>query len=217
MPLEEIELSLTDLSLPEGGAEWIAEANRRIDALFESGENNKYPTYLPSDPVQAFAALNEITQKELPLGRNFCEWGSGYGIVTGLASMAGYEAYGIEQEIDLVESAEQLAADMKVDATFCCTNYLPEGFDSYVGMGAEYLMEAEEMQSRDPEMISELAYEGMDIEIADIDVFFVFPSPQQQDFVQELFDAIAVEGAILICYHKMGRSYAFRKIGEEDW
>ena len=45
--------------------------------------------FVPSDYDMAWRCLNA-----LPRGR-FCEWGSGFGIVTGLAEMLGFESYGI--------------------------------------------------------------------------------------------------------------------------
>ena len=49
-----------------------------------------------------------------------------------------------------------------------------------------------------------------------VDVFFVYPWPMEQEFMQELFDAVAVEGAILISYHKAGEICAFQKLDSEN-
>ena len=62
----------------------------------------------------------------------------------------------------------------------------------------------------------------MDCELADIDVFFVYPWPMEQEFMLQLFEAVAVEGAILLSYHKDGEVVANRKVSgddevEDDW
>ena len=46
----------------------------------------------------------------IPRGR-FCEWGSGMGVVTGLAETLGFNAYGIEINADLAAAADQFSAE----------------------------------------------------------------------------------------------------------
>jgi hypothetical protein len=58
----------------------------------------------------------------------------------------------------------------------------------------------------------ELQYDGMACNIADIDLFFAYPWPEEQELMQKLFDAVAMEGAILIAYHSAREICAFRKL-----
>jgi hypothetical protein len=37
--------------------------------------------------------------------------------------------------------------------------------------------------------------------IADIGLFFAYPWPEERDLIQELFEAVARQGAILVMYH----------------
>jgi hypothetical protein len=96
------------------------------------------------------------------------------------------------------------------------TSYVPDGYDSYAGMGGEVLIKEERMGSPDDHVHSALIYDGMDREVAEIDVFFVYPWPLEQAFMRELFDEIAGEGAILIAFHKSGEILVWRKIGDSD-
>lgn len=58
--------------------------------------------FVPSNYELAWSTLDA-----LPRGR-FCEWGSGLGIVTGLAELLGFDAYGIETDADLCRQSRQL-------------------------------------------------------------------------------------------------------------
>jgi hypothetical protein len=220
MPLEEIELSLPTppYSAPEAVAQWTAESDRRIDEFFHSERNRKLPKYLPSDPELLHAVLQSITEDDLPLGRVFCEWGSGFGVGTGIAALLGYEAWGIELEDELVGIAEKLADDMGVDANFLATSYLPEGYESAEGVGGEILIRDAVFSHPDDTAgrVGEIGYEGMDRELSEVDVFYVYPWPYQQEFMHQLFDALAVEGAILITYLGSGEISVWRKIADED-
>jgi hypothetical protein len=78
-------------------------------ALIESGRA-RFGTvhvfdFVPSDYEQVWRLLDA-----LPRGR-FCEWGSGFGIVTGLAAMLGFDVCGIEVDGRLAEASRQLLAE----------------------------------------------------------------------------------------------------------
>ena len=44
-------------------------------------------------------------------------------------------------------------------------------------------------------------YDDMDIGLDEIDVFFVYPWPGEQEMMLKLFDSVASEDAILIAYY----------------
>ncbi len=218
MPLEEIELQLDGGELPERAAALIEEANRRLDHLFETNHNRRVPRFLPSDPVLLYGALESLTRKGIPPGRVFCEWGSGFGVGACLASMLGYKAYGLEIEDDLVALAVELARDMEIEVKNLCTSYFPEGFGSYPAQGgAELITPAP--SSRWEEIAHTVpAYEGMDHEVDEIDLFYVYPWPGEQELMHNLFDAVAADGAVLIAYYGDKDIAAYRKVlGEETW
>ena len=57
-----------------------------------------------------------------------------------------------------------------------------------------------------------LRYNGMAIAIAEIGVFFAYPWPEEQELMQQLFDAVAREGAILVVYHTDTDIRVLRKV-----
>jgi hypothetical protein len=74
--------------------------------------------YVPSNYDVVYAALST-----LPRGR-FCEWGSGMGIITGLAEMLGFNAHGIELDPRLVAASRRLLADFGLSASIGTGDYL---------------------------------------------------------------------------------------------
>jgi Methyltransferase domain len=216
MAVEEIELDLSNDELPDEIQAIVDESDSRIDELFASGGNVEVPRYMPSDPELFFRVLEAMTERDLPLGRVFCEWGCGFGVCACIAAKLGYETYGIELDPKMAKKARRLADDLGIPIEVVETSYVPDGYDSHSGMGGEVLIKEDEMHSRDDHVVSELIYDGMDREIAEIDVFFVYPWPLEQDFMRELFDEIAAEGAILIAFHKSGEILTCRKIHDDD-
>ena len=211
LALTEIDLEIDlDRKLPDRVAAYLDEANRRIDHLFATEKNKRTPKFIPSDSELFYWALEYLTSKDLTMGHVFCEWGSGYGLATSLAALLGYEAYGIEIEPSLIEAAGNLARDLDVDSRFLCSSYMPEGVESYAGVGGEEII-----RDHLGGEVEALSYPGMDCEITEIDVFYVFPWPGEQEFMEDFFDKIAVEGAILMIYY--GEEIrAYRKTFEED-
>jgi hypothetical protein len=217
MAVEEITLDLptaTGQSLPATVATYLEEANRRIDVLFDTERNKRTPKFIPSDSELLYAALAQITERDLPLGRVYCEWGSGLGLGTCMAAMLGYEAYGIEIEPSLVHLARELAEESGIDVRILEGSYIPDGFESYGGMGGEELVRPEHFLGGDGTFYAP-TYEGMPYATDEIDLFFVYPWPTEQEFMLEMFDALAAEGTIFLAYYGDGEICCYRKTAED--
>ena len=61
-------------------------------------------------------------------GQRFLEWGSATGVITIMADMLGFEAYGIELDPQLVDTARALAARYGSGARFAAGSFLPGGY-----------------------------------------------------------------------------------------
>jgi hypothetical protein len=61
-------------------------------------------------------------------GQRFLEWGSATGVITIMADLMGFEAYGIELDPQLVETARALAARYGSGARFAAGSFLPAGY-----------------------------------------------------------------------------------------
>src|SRR5437762_3419739 len=108
MPLVDLELPAGGSAAPRGVRAFLRDAGRRIRQFQRPG---RAPGFVPSDYAGAYAALQGVAAAGLAPGPRFCEWGSGFGVVAGLAALAGFDASGIEVEADLVAAARQLAGD----------------------------------------------------------------------------------------------------------
>lgn len=212
MPLTEIPLPPPDATLPENVASFIANTEARIDQLFATEQNKRTPRFLPSDPALFYNALAYITDEKIPVGKTFCEWGSGLGVNTSIASLLGYDAYGLEIETSLVKIAEELAADNAVpSATFVATSYIPEGIETFKAIDGTDLVDPDTPPSHD-----DLSYEGLPHSADEFDVIFNYPWPGDQDFSHKFFEHIAAEGTVIITYYGDGEITAHVKTAKES-
>jgi len=212
MAIEEIEIEVPEAGVSDEVARLIETCSRGWERFFADNDDHQAPRFVPSVPERVFAALEEVTNRNLPPHRVFCEWGSGFGTATCMASLLGYEAYGIEIEEELVRLSRALARRLGILVEIICTSMFPEGYDSYSGVGGAELVRPESCSDRDDEPRSPLRYNGMAIDVAEIGLFFAYPWPEERELIQELFDAVAAEGAILVAYHTDTEVRVFRKV-----
>lgn len=92
---DEIVLNLSAVPLPE-------RARRLIDAGRRRAAGIDWFDFVASDYTVVYSVLAALQR-----GR-FCDWGSGLGVVPGLAEMLGYEAIGIEIHDPLVSASRDL-------------------------------------------------------------------------------------------------------------
>lgn len=209
VPLEQLPLHLKPGKIPADIATMLAEADRRCDDFFDAGLGRRYPRYLPSDPAVVHAAMVSLKEAGHVQGNVFCEWGSGFGVATCMAALLGFEAYGIEIEPGLAEIATQLAGDLEIPVEILCTSYLPEGYEECEGIGGKDLLTPEATTSRGEYIDTAPTYDGLNPD--EVDLFFAYPWPGQEDLMMDLFEAIATEGAILLIYYGDGEITAHRQ------
>lgn len=214
MPLREISLNLDMESMPVDIRQWIDEAKRRAEEFYDAGLGLRYPNYVPSDPAVVHAAIACLMKEGHLRGNVFCEWGSGFAIAAGIAALLGMEAYGIEIEDDLVERSVQLAADFGIPVRILKTNYLPEGFDESEGLGGKDLISPESRTTR-AGVIEPPEYDGLDPD--EVDLFFVYPWPGQEEMMMDLFRAVASHGSVLLIYLGEGEIAAYMRDESDEW
>jgi hypothetical protein len=213
--LEQLTLRLRPDEVPNDVATMLAEADRRCDDFFSAGLGRRYPRYLPSDPAIVHAAMVSLKEAGHIRGNAFCEWGCGFGVATCMASLIGYEAYGIEIEPKLADLANQLADDHNIPVEILCTSYLPEGYEECDGVGGKDLLPPEATTSRGESIDTTPTYDGLDPN--EVDVFFVYPWPGQEEFMMDLFRAVSNEDAILLIYLGDREIAAYRRgVGDDD-
>ncbi len=205
------EYSSSEHELPDAVRRLIDAAELRFEQFYAEKLNQRYPRYIASEPAQVYAALQWVTARGLVPGQRFLEWGSGFGVATGMAALLGYEATGIELRAGLVDIAQALLQSQSIAANFLCTSYIPEGFIEYETAGGSDVVPDDSFGyhlDRSPVYRDAL----QEVDIAEVDVFYAYPWPGEQEMMLKLFDAVAGVDAILIAYFGDSDIGIYRKI-----
>jgi hypothetical protein len=213
MALEAIALEGPEARVSAHVARLIATCSRGWERFFAEPDDQA-PRFVPSVPERVFAVLAEVTTRNLPPNRVFCEWGSGFGTATCMAALLGYKAYGLEIEAELVRLSRAIARRLGIPVEILCTSLFPAGYEAYAGVDGAALVTPASVRDHHAtaEARGPLRYDGMEIAIADIGLFFAYPWPEEQELIRQLFDAVAMEGAILVVYHTDTDIRVFRKV-----
>jgi len=213
MAIEEIAMEGPEARVSAKVARLIETCSRGWERFFADNDDHQAPRFVPSVPERVFAVLAEVTTRNLPPNRVFCEWGSGFGTATCMASLLGYKAYGLEIEEELVRLSRAIARRLGIPVEILCTSLFPAGYDTYAGVdGAALVTPASVRDHHDTDEDRGPLRYGMEIAIADIGVFFAYPWPEERELMRQLFDAVAMEGAILVVYHTDKDIRVFRKV-----
>ncbi len=214
MAIEEIKIDIPEAVISDQLARLIDTCSRGWERFFAENDDHEAPSFVPSVPEVVFSALEEVTKRNLPPNRVFCEWGSGFATATCMAALLGYKAYGIEIEEELVWQSRAIARRLGLPVEILCTSIFPDGYKAYSGVDGVELVRPGASLDRQGEDRSPPRYDGMAIDVAEIGLFFVYPWAEERELIQELFDAVAAEGAILVAYYTDKNVCIFRKFSE---
>lgn len=210
MALDPVELEWESLPLPCGEAEeLIADAQARIERFFrDRPSDDTIPSFVACDFSMVDRALSAVVDDGLAPGPVFCEWGAGYAVVAGLASLKGLASHAIEIHRDLVDEAERLLRDHDLTVALAQGSLVPEGGDEIVdAMASQDWLKTNEQP----------AYDELGLDPPDFDIVFAYPWPGEESLIDALFDAFAAEGALLLTYHGMNEIKLQRKVhGDAD-
>jgi hypothetical protein len=117
MALEAIAMEGPEARVSDQVTRLIATCSRGWERFFADHDDHQAPRFVPSVPERVFAVLAEVTTRNLPPTRVFCEWGSGFGTATCLAALLGYEAYGLEVDAELVRLSRAMAWRLGIPVT----------------------------------------------------------------------------------------------------
>ena len=203
-------MALIDLEwLPPPGPQpteveaYLAAAGARINGLSEGWFDSPVHGFVPSDFPLVRQGLAAVVEQGLAPGGALCEWGSGMGVVTGLACMLGFDAWGIEIEANLAEAARDLADEFGLSAQFVCGNFLPPDCNPMT----DELPESCWLATSGAD-----AYEEIGLDVDDFDVIFTYSWPDDEAVVAEVFHRYAATGALLLTYHGLEGLRLRRKV-----
>jgi len=188
--------------IPAKVREFLADAALRIDAFIEEHKDNPVAGFVPSDYEQVYRALASL-RESAACGEEFCEWGSGIGVIACLAAMLGFDAVGIEIDQRLVSTSCKLAADYQLPVQLARGSYVPDDFRAEEDFDDSHVMTLEHGRA---------AYEELGLGPDDFEVIFAYPWPGEDDVVTSLFDRCAARGAVLVTFHGQDGLLLRRKV-----
>jgi len=123
------------MTRPSEAAHVDAPLRAKLDQLYDTGQQiwEAFDRDVRQKEWHPFVNANYATVERalLPFRgtcRRFLEWGSATGVITIMADLLGFEAYGIELDPDLVGTARRLADQFASSARFAAASYLPTGY-----------------------------------------------------------------------------------------
>jgi len=126
--LQRLEIPVQWSAPPESAASFIAAARGAIGAFAADPTQRRIGALVHSHFEIAWHGLQHLVEQGLAPGLRFCEWGSGFGVVTCLAAQLGFDARGIEIEDRLVAAAQRLAQATSLPSRFDCADYRAPGY-----------------------------------------------------------------------------------------
>ncbi len=187
----------------------LREEGRAIWNRFDSDVRQlRFHPFIPSDYERVLRALLALRGP----GLRFLEWGSATGVVTIMADLLGFEAYGIELDPDLVDIARGLAERSDSDARFAVGSFLPDGYEWMSDTGDARLGTIGRGASGYPEL-------GRCLE--DFDLVFAFPWDGEMPIMHDLMRRRGRSGASFLLNHASEGIQVYRRgkrsTAEEDW
>lgn len=211
MAYEQLDYEPGEAELPPPCQALVDAAEARFEEFYARQLNKRYPRYIASEPRQVYAALKWVEDQGLMPGNRFIEWGSGFGVATGLAALLGYESTGIELREGLVDIARELMTSQSIEADFLCTSYIPEGYHEYEVSGGSDLV-ADDSFGHELEGGPLYQDDTREVDISEVDLFYGYPWPGEQEMMLKLFDAVAGEDALFIAYFGDMEVCIYRKL-----
>jgi len=190
--LERVELNDPGQPLPPEVETLLATADQCILDHLDRVGSPPSPGFLACDHDVSWRALHAIRDRELSPGPRFCEWGSGFGVVTLLAAGLGYEAHGIEIHPHLVQEAEALADRLGLATRYGVGNFVPPGTRLPPDVQAFTILSEEDTPD---------GHAALGRSMADFDLIHVYIWPDEEEIVHRVFAQHSRPGALLLTYH----------------
>jgi hypothetical protein len=191
VPLVELHLPDSAIEIPRDVRAFLGEAERRVEHF---QRDSPVPGFVSSDYESAYRTLHALAASGLAPGTQFCEWGSGFGVVACLAALLEFDACGIEIDAELVESARELARAFDLPVQFVRGSFIPEGGEDCVGRDDYSWLTTDAGRTEDE----------LGLAADDFDVIYAYPWPDEERLTANLFLRSAATGAVLVTHHASG-------------
>lgn len=181
---------------PAGPAAVDPALRARLHALAEEGREiwDRFDMEVRQNGFHPFVAadyenvLQALLAHRAP-GLRFLEWGSATGIITIMADLLGFDAYGIELDARLVETARELARKHGSKARFAAGSFLPAGYRYRPRHGDGRLGTIGDGES---------GYRELGIPLDDFDIVYAYPWGGEEPMMLDLMRAYGGPDARLL-------------------
>ena len=183
----------------------IGEQGWEIWAQFDRNvRQHDWHPFVPADYERVLEALVTLRAP----GLRFLEWGSATGVITIMADLLGYEAYGIELDEELVAVSLEMATRYESGARFAAGSFLPAGYAWSPKDGDGRLGAVGEGKS---------GYLQLGHPLDDFDLVYAFPWGGEEAMMHDLMRQYGGPGAGLLLNRVSGDVELFRRGKLERW
>lgn len=169
----------------------IAEGWALRDRFEQSLRDDDFHSFVAADYDAVRAALEALRASAPARGMRFLEWGSASGVITVMADLLGFEAYGIEIDGSLVTMARGLAERFGSRAQFVTGSFLPTGYVRRDGSHGD-----------EPDTIGDgpSGYLQLGMALDDFDVVFAFPWPGDAPLMLDVMARYGRRDGLMLVY-----------------
>ena len=168
----------------------ITDATSRIEVFQDRWDQPQIEQFVSADYKLVFQAICWMLESQLTIGDRFLEWGSGFAVVSALASTLRLDAFGIESEPSLMRQGRKLILDYEYSVELTEGNFLP--------IGAEELADDPTFPSVGHPVDS--AYDSLGLDLDDFAIIYAYPWPGEDGFHEAVFNQYAAFGALLMLF-----------------
>ena len=176
-----------DRKLVEQVRALCADGTDILERSFAHIQGNDFYRFVAADHPKVYRALRRLEGRAV----SFLEWGSGTGVVTIMAAMLGFEAYGIEIDPGLVEGSRTLASKYGTGAQFAEGSFIPREYEWNPETGDENFRTV---------LDGEPGYEELDMELRDFDLVYAYPWPDEGPLYDDIMRRCGRTGALLLTF-----------------
>ena len=190
-------LRATLVEIGEQGWEIWAQFDRNV-------RQHEWHPFVPADYERVLDALLTLRRP----GLRFLEWGSATGVITIMADLLGYEAYGIELDEGLVAVSVEMATRYGSGARFAAGSFLPAGYEWSPKGGDGRMGTVGEGTS---------GYLQIGHPLEDFDLVYAFPWGGEEEMMHDLMRRYGAADAGLLLNRVSGDVELFRRGKQEIW
>lgn len=182
--IDDIEAAVTIPALPPECRELFQEA----DTVWERYSHHRdFVRYVAADYDAVFRSLAALRGRVSTV----LEWGSGLGVVTIMARLLGFEAYGIEYAPSLVKCSREFAQRFAPDAVFVEGSFIPSDYVFDPAFGDSLFQSEVDVES---------GYEELEMELSDFDLVYAFPWPDEINFLNHVMAQCSGTQTLFLTY-----------------